>query len=383
MITLNAAGILGFAALVLLALLIVKIAVQNSDDKVAKGLRLVLLIALGAMINNQFFAVAGLYDVFPHYSFSTIILMYSIGPLLYAVVQRLTSGRAPWQLPLWPWHCVLPLALTAVFIPYYWQSGATKAAFVQTDQARQLVAGLYIVNYFQIGIYLLLCRRPLRQFKQALLNQFSAIQQFNLTWVQLICWGLWCLIFLDIFLPLMGVTSNPLYYIFLLANSFFIVVVTYAALGRSPLQYPSGLEVFNPREQEDPPLTNAKYSRSGLREDSARYLVGKLEQVMADRQLFLQEDLSLSTLATSLNTQGHHLSQVLNEQLNKNFYDYVNELRVDYAKKLLLQDPTAAIVDVAIASGFNNKVTFYSAFRRYVGQTPSQFRRQSQLVPTP
>jgi hypothetical protein len=141
--------VFGLAALVLLLLLIVKIAVQKADDTVAKILRLGLSFGFAAMIVNQLYAVADLYDDFPHYSYSTVLPMFAIGPILYAMIQRLSTGRAPWSLSYWPLHWLLPLGLTLAFTPYYWQSAEEKLTFILSPEARQFSALLYIANYIQ------------------------------------------------------------------------------------------------------------------------------------------------------------------------------------------------------------------------------------------
>jgi len=54
----------------------------------------------------------------------------------------------------------------------------------------------------------------------------------------------------------------------------------------------------------------------------------------------------------------------------------VNSLRIIEAKKLLLKQPTFAVIDVAMSCGFNSKSTFNSAFKRNTDSTPSSFRQQ-------
>ena len=379
MVQVNIASVLGFASLVLITLLITKIALQRSQDPVAKGLLLVLLVGFAAMLMNQLYAVAGLYRVFPHYSYSTVALMFSIGPLVYCNIQRVSSGRAPWELPYWPVHWLLPVILLMAFLPYYWQAADAKTAFIQSSKARWFTGSLYLTNYGQIAVYLFLCLTPLRNFKRNLLNHFSDIQRFKLVWLQLICWGLVSLIVLDITLSLLGIVPTAIYSAFLIANALFLAAVAYTGLGNSALQFPLrfGSELTLLEQEQEQKQETVKYSRSSLREDSAQYLVNKLNKVMAEDQWYLQDDLSLSGLARQLKTQPHHLSQILNEQFNKTFYDYINELRISYAQDRLLIDRHLSVIDIAFASGFNNKVTFYNAFKRFVGVTPSQYRRKN------
>ena len=61
------------------------------------------------------------------------------------------------------------------------------------------------------------------------------------------------------------------------------------------------------------------------------------------------------------------------------FYDYVNRQRIEHAKHLL-KESQSSVIDVACASGYGNKTSFYNAFKQNTGTTPVQYRAQ-QLSP--
>ena len=107
-----------------------------------------------------------------------------------------------------------------------------------------------------------------------------------------------------------------------------------------------------------------------------QYANDTLERIK-DEVLFLQADLSLSTLATQLNTTPHKLSDLLNTVFNCSFYELINDLRVQYAAQKLLDDRTRSITDVFFEAGFTTKSTFYSYFKKTFGCTPTEYRKQS------
>ena len=88
-----------------------------------------------------------------------------------------------------------------------------------------------------------------------------------------------------------------------------------------------------------------------------------------------------------MNLSPHHLSQILNEKLKKTFYDYVNEQRIEHAKRALSQNPERSITDIAFESGYNSKNSFYNSFKRHTGTIPSEYRRRHRVSerdrPTP
>jgi AraC-like DNA-binding protein len=91
--------------------------------------------------------------------------------------------------------------------------------------------------------------------------------------------------------------------------------------------------------------------------------------------LYLQDDLSLSSLASQLDTTTHKLSQAINEAFNQSFYEFVNSFRVLHAAEKLASEPSASITDIYYASGFTAKSTFYNHFKKTLGCTPSQYRK--------
>lgn len=121
-----------------------------------------------------------------------------------------------------------------------------------------------------------------------------------------------------------------------------------------------------------------RYVKSGLSQRGMAELLDNLEQVMEREQLHLDPDLSLPKLAEHLNATVNYVSQAINAGLQSTFFDYVNRKRVDEALGLIQSDaePHRAMLDIALAVGFNSTSTFYSAFRKVTGVTPGAYRRR-------
>lgn len=124
--------------------------------------------------------------------------------------------------------------------------------------------------------------------------------------------------------------------------------------------------------------TLKKYSNSGLSKDEMHRITKKLEQLMEHKKLYLDAEITIDKLAGYLLCSKHHLSQVLNAQLKKSFYDYINTYRVEEAK-ILLTDAARSehkIASIAYDAGFNSLSTFNDVFKKLTGLTPSQYRKQ-------
>lgn len=115
-------------------------------------------------------------------------------------------------------------------------------------------------------------------------------------------------------------------------------------------------------------------SSTGDRSPAPR--AGQIEQLMEQRQPYLHSNLTVDRLARLAELSPRELSHFLNQQMGKNFYEFVNGYRIEHARRRL-SDPadTASITDIMYESGFNSKSVFNTLFRKTTGQTPSQYRR--------
>ncbi len=100
----------------------------------------------------------------------------------------------------------------------------------------------------------------------------------------------------------------------------------------------------------------------------------KLHRMMEMERVYLNEELTISSLAHGLCIEPHQLSRFLNIHLRTTFTDLVNSYRVREAKTMLKDDPDGSILDIAFNAGFNSKASFNRIFKRVTGVTPSEFR---------
>ena len=89
---------------------------------------------------------------------------------------------------------------------------------------------------------------------------------------------------------------------------------------------------------------------------------------------FLQPDFSLPQLADRLKLSVHVVSQVINDSLQKSFFEMTAEYRIEIAKQLLKDQPNIKIEEIAGQVGYNSKSSFNTAFKKLTGKTPSEFR---------
>ena len=97
---------------------------------------------------------------------------------------------------------------------------------------------------------------------------------------------------------------------------------------------------------------------------------------MSDERPFLDPELSIGTLSNKLGLHSHQLSRNINSHFNKNFFEFINEYRIEEFKKLAVDPKNKhfSILGLAMDAGFNSKATFNRFFKNSTGLTPSVFR---------
>jgi len=130
----------------------------------------------------------------------------------------------------------------------------------------------------------------------------------------------------------------------------------------------------------DKDVSSGKYQKSGLKKEQANSYIKKLVNFMDQTDAWKDNEFSVTKLSAQTNIAKHHITQVLNEMLGKNFYVFVNEYRIEHAKKLIksVEHGKWSFIAIANECGFNSKTAFNNFFKKYTGLTPSEYRHQKE-----
>lgn len=121
-------------------------------------------------------------------------------------------------------------------------------------------------------------------------------------------------------------------------------------------------------------LNGPKTTAKKIDSDEAAVLSQKLESIMNEKGLYKNPNLTLQDLANEINISSHQLSQLLNNNLGKNFTSFVNEFRIKEACKIILSNDKFTLEAIGYDVGFNSKSTFFAAFKKHTGKTPSNYQ---------
>ncbi|MFW5657214.1 MAG: helix-turn-helix domain-containing protein [Bacteroidota bacterium] len=122
-------------------------------------------------------------------------------------------------------------------------------------------------------------------------------------------------------------------------------------------------------------IPTKKYKKTGISSEQAKAVQEKLKDVMHVEKPYLNPTLTLSDLSEKVGVSNNMLSQILNEYIGKNFYDYVNAYRLQHFQDLTKSPKHKhyTILGLAYECGFNSKTTFNTFFKKAMGKTPSAY----------
>lgn len=311
---------------------------------------------------------------FPHFWLTTASFYFLFGVLLYFYAKFLSTEN--FKFAAKDWLHFLPFALyLGWLVSFYRLSAEIKLGILQRfiDIENPRLDLLYfifaIAQISHMLVYAFLTLRLLRARAQTLNGAAISIEKVNLNWLRNLTIGFGSFVLLTllyvIWLKLDLPYSRAVDALVLIAMAGMIYAIGYKAL-RQP-------EIFSgPSALKNAP----RYEKSALSPVRAEAYLSKLAHAMESEKLFINNALKLQDIAKRLDISSHHLSQLINEKLGQNFFDFINTYRIEEAKKLLA-DPQKrhfTILSLALEVGFNNKASFNSAFKKYTGMTPSQFR---------
>jgi AraC-like DNA-binding protein len=123
-------------------------------------------------------------------------------------------------------------------------------------------------------------------------------------------------------------------------------------------------------------ITAPRKKKASVGIDDATEHITALHRLMDEQRLFTQPDLNEKNLADALHLHPYQLSLLLNDHVGKSFSEYLNERRIDEAKRRLLDPCTAndTIFAIAIDCGYNTESVFYTNFKKLTGTTPRKFQ---------
>jgi AraC-like DNA-binding protein len=322
-------------------------------------------------------------------------LSFLVAPCLWLFARDITEDQTPAIRSLPAHHFAIiaagfvltvPLMQTTHFGPYYWNPNhvPTRAQNLVIHGAMLACVLLFLI---QVPYYLKKCVQILSRHVDHTKALFSNIEHKSLNMLRILVAVVVTKWFVSLLRVLYCVTRGTdtrwgwvaaatEVSVTIWALFFVMRQSTLFDVGERKLVH----ELFG--EPAVPPTSaEAKYVRSALDPATRARIQRKLREAMTTSQLYRDSRLTLHRLCQQIKESPHYVSQVINQDLDTSFYDFVNLHRIERAREALLQSPEKTVIEIALEVGFNSKSTFNAAFRRHAGTTPTGHRNAHRASP--
>ncbi len=254
-------------------------------------------------------------------------------------------------------HLILPVLALVYFWPFFGMSSSAKLGYLfQSIQPTWSIfkvvwMGCVVANLGYLSV--LVWENP------ALISRKGDISGIiKLPLVVLI-------VLLSIYLAAFIWGSNLLFWIGDLVEAG-LMVIFYVIFQRYPDQI-----------QKATTILQEKYKNSQIKHLDLDHLNPKLSELMTEKRLYEDPELTLHVCAKKVDLTAHQLSEHLNANFGKTFKQWINQYRVEAAKALLLTQPHLTVLGIGLRVGFNSSTTFHTVFKASTGNSPHQFRNSS------
>jgi len=346
----------GFSQSLFEAILMVAKKKNSISDKILSAWLFLLAI--------EFLTCALDYKIFGFPLLSSSFLLFN--PALYLYIKSLTINN--FRLKWFQLLHLLPFLLFEIYA-YITREPISLITFFNADPKltfRMLFALATIASwsvYNPLSIWMVLRHR------RNLMNEFSSIDSSrSLAWIYFISIFYISYCFITFFIGLFGLivpldSHSPHVYNYSVLLAL-IYIIGFYGLRQKIIFRESG-------------LPEKSYKYSVLTEKRKAEIRDMIISYFEKSKPYLNPDLNMESLAEHLKIQKYQLTEVLNTDIGKNFFQFVNSYRIETVKQML-SDPgnKYSIEAIGYECGFNSKSAFFTVFRNMTGQTPLQFKNQ-------
>lgn len=363
-------NIIGFVNGIFLSVVIIFF---KKGKKVTNYLFASVVIILTLIIGSSLLLTTNLYFKIPHAIGILPRFYLALGPCLLLYILSLTRSdfKFNWIKML---HFIPLCADFVIMIPFFILSGDVKREILTSNLSSEwlklapelLFRLLHVLTYFVYIIHLL------KKHTNKLKENFSTIRELQLVWINkltIIYFSIWTTYVLFILFRFSGETSMRNYSLYFSVWEP-LLIYYFGYKGMVQPEIISKIELIG---------TQKKYEQSSLTKKMAEEYLIQLKDFMENEKPYVDNMLSINKLSKKTRISERFISQIINEHLNQNFYDFINSYRIKEVKSRLENPRNSSmnIMEIAYDCGYNSKSSFNTAFKKHTGMSPSQYRNKS------
>jgi AraC-like DNA-binding protein len=345
------------------------------------------LAFIGLHLLNHYLLTTGFLFRYPHLLGIGIAFPMLQGPFLFIYILVMINKSGKFK-PVYWLHAIPFLIFNLYFMfDFYFLSAPEKLAYYELKKTEPSLILLIMSfpNMIIAPIYVIWSLFKLRKHMKNIADNFSYTEQINLNWLKYVLVGIGFVSVIvmsaNVLVESLPILSDGMHnHIIYLSATIAVFFLGYFGIKQQAI-YINPPAIKNKKDSETTrsmKKEGVRYEHSSLKKTEAEKHLKKLLDYIENEKPYLNGKLSLKEVAEYIDVSVNHLSQVINEQLGKSFFDFVNEYRIREVKFRLSDSKNKQYTLLAIAydSGFNSKSSFNNIFKKFTGITPTQYIKQ-------
>ncbi len=276
---------------------------------------------------------------------------------------------------------LMPLLIYAIFIwtTFYSQPQAQRLEMINSETfvySASFVSmeffSKWVRVFYGIGCYVLISR-----YSNLLQNTNSNMEKVHISWLRALVIGFLMVMVSETLLIGAKITNVFADFNFAQAQLSNIGLtgyyITFALVN---LLVFTAVRYFGAFEQVNEAIINKKANVEKFLQPE---MAAQVDEGIRREKIYMEPDITLDTLAESLNIKPRDLSMLINRHFGINYYEFINRYRIEEAKRMLscADYKNSTITDIYLKVGFNSKSVFYTFFNKFEGTTPTQYRQSA------
>lgn len=326
--------------------------------------------------------------------------MFLLPPMLWFYLKKQTDPSYSVDVKLMVLHLVPAIVVLLLLAPFYSLPGIEKLEWVYFYSHTELIRFSDVQSWtytvvqpmtsisISLGLcYVFMSYKRLRAHEIKIKDQFSNTEDVSLVWLKYLVISAGACYALYMFVAVLNILSLNTSFLWaasvsvgcsLLCIFGYFGVTQKDIYAENSLTFPgrNNLVAEDVRPFEAGELEQ-KTKNSPLSERAQEEIYQQLKHYVTEHEPYLNPELTINQLAREASVPPRDLSRVINGKLGKNFLEFINEYRIQEAKKLLQGGKSGTVLDIAMAVGFNSKSAFYEAFKRVTNTTPTKYKKQT------
>ena len=345
-----------------------------------KILALILLDTAISFLGNASIT-GGVFEQFPYFFFLSWCTNSCFGPLVFAYTCLFTGATINLKHPVWLVAFLLCIFGCSFPVTYLMLPVQERPGFAASLLQEPLPWQMTVIN--SVGMPLIMTSViasavKIARYKKRLVATVSNLEKTKLSFITrfIILGGILTLVTSVLYLALPQYLVEYLYLPCLITLIYFFIL--YYSFRHHAIftteTYERFLEDTRPVMEE---LAGPSMKQDAVPQSELELLAARIEDFLTHSGTYTNPDFTINMLADGMGVPVEKISAAINKIMNKNFFELINEKRVDKAKQLLNNKVNQITIEaIAYESGFNSRASFYRAFKKYTALTPSEYLNQ-------